>query len=504
MTQRFPYYNPTMPMIPEPPRVVPIQPWIQDDSIDMDRNHLTTTIHPCKDTLKQLRLKFGIITDNDNRINPDDSLIENIKLIDLNNDNTTTKSTDNKCCRHNNNDLQNQLNKLQNNLRNQLIELQTSDDDDHEKCPGSTTPKQLLEYIRKQDERLTMINQKIDQLLQLQKSLTIEQQQQQIERSVQTTTTTTIHQKPNHHHLKKTSLSSEESPSLSSSSSMNSSTTQNYLDSSIEKMRKDLYDSVRLKRHHLQQTKVKQFLQSPPSNKLTTNNDDDRVEKVDEFNYTTMLSEVNSILVRNGSVSTSTPMSKPKRHQQRQQQHHPRQLLRTEQSIYIQRLASKYCMDDNVADNQTTKIDNDDDDDEIVLESIRKSTRINTLKMTKHVQPPSPKIDYQKFQTNYNRYALSDHNSSIATRNYMDKYGLYIETTMNKHRKSLNPKHNRYKSSILIEDVDDDDDDDENYLDAKANVSNNTDLQNNRTPAPPPPPDRLIDLDLMKKLPKLK
>nr|XP_027198683.1 probable WRKY transcription factor protein 1 [Dermatophagoides pteronyssinus] len=505
MTDRFcKYHSATIP-IPEPPRIVPIQPWIQDDSIDLNKNHLTTTIHPNKDTIKQFRRKFGIITGD--QIDPEDSLIEDIKLIDLNNDDVEMKkSATNKRCDHN---LQNQLQRMQNDIRNQLTKLHEKSNDSNRStsdnlennCLISTTPKQLFECIRKQDERLDLINKKIDQLIRLQQSSTIKQQ---IEQSI---CTTTIQQKSNHHNcMKKKSLSSEESPC--SSSSINSSSTQSYLDSSIEKVRKDLHDSIRLKRNQ-QQTKVKQFLQSPiKSNKLQQILNDPP-ENENEF-YTTILSEVNSILVRNGSVSTSTPLSKSK-------PRHPRQLLRTEQSIYIQRLASKYCMDDNDNDNyddgenDLNKIDNHyptkKTNDQIILESIRMTTGGSAMKkvqMTKNKQQQSsPKINYQKFQTNYDRYALSDHNSSIATRNYMDKYGLHIET---KKKTNNNPKHHRYKPIIqsnLIENIanndnDNDDDDEENYHDAKANMETDNHLP------PPPPRDRLIDLDLVKKLPKLR
>lgn len=115
--------------------------------------------------------------------------------------------------------------------------------------------------------------------------------------------------------------------------------------------------------------------------------------------YSSILSQVNSVLARNGSKSSSLSLSDENNKKRLNHLYH------SQQSIYIKKLASKY------------EIINDSLDDIIV-------NSVNICNQNK----PTNKINNNIVDLSIvNCYGLSERNNSIATRNYLDRYGLIIK-----------------------------------------------------------------------------
>lgn len=171
------------PPIPEPPRVkinfsfkieiinsfsfqtVPSKPWISNNSISDENNKLTTIININNQQLKQLRMKYGIITQESHSFNADDSLIENIKLIDL-------KSSSKNIDENDNDSIQKKLHSLQSVIREELVKVETLTNVNKNKCltcqnctKQESISKELIDYFRKQDVQLREMNEKINQIL---------------------------------------------------------------------------------------------------------------------------------------------------------------------------------------------------------------------------------------------------------------------------------------------------------------------------------------------------
>lgn len=146
--------------------MVPSKPWISNNnSISDDNNNnnkLTTTIRINNQQLKQLRMKYGIITEESNSINEEDSLIENIRLIDL-------KPTIND---NENDTIQKKLHSIQSIIRKELIKVETFTNVNKNQCTScqncskqETIAKELIDYFQKQDAQLREMNVKINQIL---------------------------------------------------------------------------------------------------------------------------------------------------------------------------------------------------------------------------------------------------------------------------------------------------------------------------------------------------
>ncbi|KAI2796947.1 hypothetical protein BLOT_015589 [Blomia tropicalis] len=342
---------------------------------------------------------------------------------------------------------------------------------------STTEHEQMLECIRKQNLQLQQISSQMEQLLRI---------HQNSDNKAVNKCKTTNSIKLDNNFDEQSCTKCKKLPSTRKfkhpSAVINVPSSSEFIDSSIERARQAMKKNLQ---HSASSDEDEPSKQSVDSTKFKNRQSEDF--------YTNMITTINSILIRNSSMESSNnsdmrassesndrrssspsleninsdrdesgifirSTSKPKTKRIHKQTEIKMQAttkaftpttsspkvttrvrkryLHSEQSLYIQKLASKYELEDvYVDDDDEIRIDEEDSFQRYL------NQRTNRLKANQDRNKSNRLLKLQEEDEHIKVYGLPDHNTSFATKNYLDKYGLHCSTPVNLKQNNCRIQH---------------------------------------------------------------